>query len=286
MLYGEPWTAGATPLRKVFDKGQARGTGIAAFNDGFRDAIKGDRDGGAPGFVQTGDRIDGVKDGVTGSIGNWTKDPADAVQYCEAHDNLTTWDKLLQSASHESDELRRQMQCFAGFLVLTAQGVPLLHSGQEFCRTKHGNSNSYNAPDEINRIEWSLKKTHRRVFEYYKSLIAIRKAHPVFRLRTGDDVRRRLAFIDDVAHPKCFAYTLDAKGLHGETWSRAVLLHNGDGEERTLGLPAGSWEIYVDHERASTTALAKATGAVVLQPHSGMILARMTEEEPASDKEA
>ncbi len=66
IVYGEPWTAGPTPLRRTMDKRHVHGRGLAAFNDGFRDAIKGNRDGGAPGFVQVGDRIDGVKDGVTG----------------------------------------------------------------------------------------------------------------------------------------------------------------------------------------------------------------------------
>ncbi|MCK4657917.1 MAG: type I pullulanase [Phycisphaerae bacterium] len=273
MLYGEPWTGGATALRRITDRAQVRGKGIAAFNDGFRDAIKGGRDGGGPGFIQTGDRIDGVKDGVTGSIGNWTEHPSDAIQYCEAHDNLTTWDKLVQSAPHLPDDIRKRMQCFAGFIMLTAQGVPLIHSGQEFCRTKHGNNNSYNAPDEINRIDWSLKRANFEVFEYYRSLIALRKAHPVFRLRNGDAVRKYLAFVDELSHGKCFAYTLDGSSLPRESWSQAIVLLNGDSVDQTFSLPKGQWQVHADHQRVSVEPMRKAKGSVTLKSHSGMVLA-------------
>ena len=273
LLYGEPWTGGTTTLRRVTDKGQVRGKGIAAFNDGFRDAIKGDRDGGGPGFIQAGDRVDGVKDGLTGSIGSWTEHPTDAVQYCEAHDNFTTRDKLVQSVPDVPEDIKRRMQCFAGFLVLTAQGMPFIHSGQEFCRSKQGNSNSYNAPDEINRIDWSLKKTHADVFAYYKNLIALRKAHPVFRLRTGEEVRRRSAFIDAVPHPKCAMLTLDGSDLPKERWSRAVVLLNGDAHDQTFALPEGEWRIHADHERVSVEPFGRAAGDVTLRSHSGMVLA-------------
>ncbi|MFH0980367.1 MAG: type I pullulanase [Planctomycetota bacterium] len=274
MLYGEPWTAGATTLRRVTDKGQVRGRGIAAFNDGFRDAIKGDRDGGGPGFIQTGDRLDGIKDGLTGALGSWAKDPADALQYCEAHDNLTTWDKLLQSVPRVPEDIKKRMQGFAGFIVLTAQGIPFIHSGQEFCRSKKGNTNSYNAPDEINQLDWSLKKVHADVFAYYRGLIALRKAHPVFRLRTGDEVRRRMAFMDQVPHFKCVAYTLDGTDLPGEPWSRAVVLLNGDGNDQMLLLPEGEWHVFADHERASVQPFQRAADYVTLKAHAGMVLGR------------
>lgn len=274
MIYGEPWTAAGTTLRHTTDRRQVRGTGIAAFNDSFRDAIKGDRDGGGPGFVQVGERIDGVKDGVAGSIGSWTEHPTDTIQYAEAHDNLTVWDKLVQSAPDVPDDIKKRMQCLAGFIVLTAQGIAFIHSGQEFCRTKQGNNNSYNAPDEINQIDWSLKRSNADVFAYYRGMIALRKAHPLFRLRTGDEIRRRLAFIDDVPCHKCVAYTLDGADLPGELWSAALVLLNGDSNDQTFTLPQGRWSVHADHERASIDPFRETDGSVTLQSHSGMMLSR------------
>ncbi|MCP4590753.1 MAG: type I pullulanase [bacterium] len=275
LIYGEPWTAGGTTLRRTMDRNRVGGTGIAAFNDGFRDAIKGDRDGGPPGYIQTGERIDGVKDGLTGSIGSWTQDPTDTIQYAEAHDNLTTWDKIGQSVPDMPEDIKKRMQCFAGFVVLTAQGVPFIHAGQEFCRSKHGNNNTYNAPDAINQIDWSLKQTHAEVFAYHKNLIALRRAHTVFRLRTGEEVRRRLAFIDQVPHHECVALTIDGVGLSGEGWTRAVILLNGDQHDQTFTLPKGVWQVHADHEQASLNPLREVEQSVALRSHSGMVLGRI-----------
>jgi len=162
--------------------------------------------------------------------------------------------------------------------------VPFLHSGQEFCRTKRGHRNSYNAPDDINRIDWSLKQTNREVFEYYRGLIALRWAHPVFRLRTGDEVRRRLSFIDRVPHPKCIAYTLDGSDLPGEDWPRALVLLNGDSADQSFSLPDGRWQVYADHQHASTTPTREAAGSVTVTPHSGMVLALSRQEPHDAEK--
>ena len=159
LIYGEPWAAGPTPLKPITDKSQVRATGIGAFNDSFRDAVKGGRDGGAPGFIQVGDSVDGVVKGLMGGIHDWSHDPVDAISYFEAHDNLTAWDKLIQSTGQASEETRKQMIRFGALTLFTAQGMSFMHSGQEFCRTKKGSSNSYNLPDDINRLEWSRRKT-------------------------------------------------------------------------------------------------------------------------------
>ena len=274
LIYGEPWTGGATPLPQAFDKGQSRGTGIAAFNDHFRDAIKGDRDGGGPGFIQVGDRLDGIRSGIPGAIDDWALNPSDAIQYCEAHDNLTTWDKLTQSAGDQPEDIRERMQCFAGLIVLTSQGIPFLHSGQEFCRSKGGNHNSYDAPDQVNQLDWSLKKQHFKVFIYYRGLIAIRKSHPIFRLRTADEVRPRLAFLEGVSHPRCIAYTLDGRGVQGESFSSVLVLLNGDSGEQSFALPEGEWTVYVDADRADPSSLGLTRNRATLPPHSGMVLAQ------------
>ena len=272
LLYGEPWTGGSSGIARVTDQSVIRGTGIGAFNDHFRDAIKGDRNDGPPGFIQAGDRIDGIRNGLAGAIRDWAQDPTDAVTYGEAHDNLTTWDKLLQSVPDAPDGMRRRMQRFAGLLVLTSQGMPFLHAGQEFCRTKGGSHNSYNAGDAVNQIDWSLKKTNRDVFDYYRGLMALRKARPAFRLRTRQDVERRLHILDEVPSPRCVAYRLDSRGLPGESISAVLVLLNGEATDVTFQLPAGQWKIVADADRAGTAVFAEAVGTVPVVAHSGMVL--------------
>lgn len=274
LIYGEPWVAAPSGLDAVTQKEHVAGTGIAAFNDCFRDAIKGDRDGGPPGFVQTGERIDRIRQGILAATNGWATEPADVVTYCECHDNLTTWDKLIQSAPGSTYHLKKRMQRFAGFLVLTAQGIPYLHAGQEFCRTKWGNRNSYNLPDAVNQLDWLLKRRSRDVFAYYRGLIALRRAHPALRLRSTAEIRERLTFADDTPSPRCLACTLDAAGLPDEPHAALLLLLNGDHRDHDFPLPAGTWQVLADDYRAGPQPLAELGNAARVKAHSGMLLAR------------
>ncbi|HRX84540.1 MAG TPA: type I pullulanase [Phycisphaerae bacterium] len=271
LVYGEPWTGGATPLRPITDKEHTRGTGIGAFNDHFRDAIKGDRDGGSGGFIQNGSRAGDIVKGLMGAIHDWSQDPVDAIAYCEAHDNLTTWDKLLQSVPYGSDEVRRRMMRFAATTLFTAQGMVFIHSGQELCRSKQGNSNSYNAPDEINQIDWFLKKQSADEFAYYAGMIALRMAHPAFRLRTRGDVEQRVHF-ETPPDGRCVIYRINSRDLPGESAAEILVLLNGATDPVTFTLPAGEWSVYADAFRAGTSVLIKTAGTVQLPAHSGMVL--------------
>jgi len=271
LLYGEPWVAGPTPLTPITDHCHIRGTGIGAFNDHIRDAIKGDRDGGPPGFIQVGDRVDGIRHGLMGAIHDWSVDPVDSINYFEVHDNLTVWDKLVQSVPDGSYALRKRMVRLATMIVLTSQGMVLLHSGQEFCRTKKGHSNSYNAPDSINRLDWSLKKTNADVYAYHRGMIALRKAHPVFRLRTRAEVEQRVRF-EDPPHERCVVCVLDGAGLQGESAERILVLLNGRRKGTMFTLPEGRWSILADGNRAGLDGLGEVETKVIVRAHSGMVL--------------
>ena len=57
LIYGEPWAAtgpDGTGVAKITDKKVVKGTGLGAFNDHFRNALKGEPDGNSPGYVQNG----------------------------------------------------------------------------------------------------------------------------------------------------------------------------------------------------------------------------------------
>jgi pullulanase len=273
LVYGEPWTGGATTLEPITNKHVVRGSGVAAFNDHFRDAIKGGRDGGESGFIQTGRNRDAIMRGLAGAIDDWSLDPLDSVNYFEAHDNLTAWDKLLQSAPEASEEFQRRMMRFASLILLSSQGMVFMHSGQEFCRTKQGSHNSYNLPDAINQIDWCLKKQHLGVFDYYRGLIALRKAHPEFRLRSAEEVRKRVSFPrGDEQAEKVILYRIDVGGLPGADHEITLAVFNGDSNEQTVALPGGEWSVVVDADRAGSDVFATVEGSVTLPPHSGMVL--------------
>ncbi len=274
LVYGEPWTGGASGLAQITDQQRVAGTGIGAFNDRIRDAIKGGRDGGASGFVQTGVSGDAILRGIRGAVGDWAKEPGECLTYCECHDNLTTWDKLLQSVPDEPLEVKKRMQRLAGLIVMTSQGVAFIHSGQEFCRGKGGNHNSYNAPDSVNQVVWGLKREHRDVYDYYRGLIAMRKAHPAFRLRSAEEIRRRIHVRKDVPTERCLAWTIDGAGLPGEDHSVTLVLLNGERADAVFSLPPGRWRVLADADHAGVETLREAEGTVRLVGHSGMVLAR------------
>jgi len=244
VLYGEPWSSGFSPMQgQPADKSAIRHTGIGAFNDHFRNALAGSPNGSEAGFLQNGSRRDVLMLGLEGSCRDWAGSPAQAINYMTCHDNLVLSDKLrwFNPAASEQDV---QAAMKLGYLLLfTAQGVPLLHGGEEFARTKCGHGNSYNAGDEINQIDWSLKARNYALFIYTRDLIRLRKAHALFRLRTAEEIRERVKFLP-APSDHALLYWIDGAGLAGEGWAEACVLVNGEAAaELEFTLPHGRWSI-------------------------------------------
>jgi pullulanase len=130
-----------------------------------------------------------------------------------------------------------------------------MHSGQEMLRTKRGNSNSYNQPDAVNMINWDLKRTNMDIFEYYKGLIALRKAHPMFKMATRQDVKANLKFFDQdlgIGVPgRCVAYRL-TRGNSGDSWNEVLVMFNANPNAVTFTIPEGDWTVVVNGDQAGT----------------------------------
>ena len=241
LLYGEPWAAEASPIDgQGMDKSALEGTIFGAFNDEFRDALKGSREGPSEGFIQRGWHRDDVLCGLLAQPA-WVGHPTQVVQYLTCHDNLCLYDKLVISRPDQPDPARARMAALGYFLVLLAQGVPVLHAGDEFFRTKQGDANSYQSPDSINQIDWRRKGEFSALFRHVRELIALRKAHPLFRLRSREEVAQRCRI-----HPHPWGDTIvleiSGEGLPNEPWRRALLVVNGSPDTECLfDLPAGEW---------------------------------------------
>jgi pullulanase len=258
IIYGEPWTGGETPITPI-TKGSQRGRGFAVFGDHFRDAIKGGVFDLTKGYVQSGNYVDRIKQGIEGSINDFAESPIEAVNYVASHDNRTFWDRLIVTTRGErnvTDEDRKRMNRLGAVLVLTSQGIPFLHSGQEMLRTKRGEYNSHNKPDAINMIDWQWKKDNLDIFSYYKGLITLRKAHPMFRMKTREDVKANLKFFDDDlgigVPPRCVAYRLTC-GNSGDSWNEALVLLNPNPTKTTFTIPGSDWAVVVDDHQSGVT---------------------------------
>lgn len=286
MVYGEPWAGGSSAI-EIVHKGQQRGHGWSVFNDHYRDALKGNVfDAREAGFIQSGRHVDRVKTGIRGAIDDFADNPLESINYVECHDNHTLWDRLIISTVDDariSHDDRRAMCKLAAVILLTSQGIPFIQTGQAFLRTKHGDHNSYNRPDSINMIRWVQKARNFDMHLYYRSLIALRKAHPLFRLETAEQVRQGVFFLDDhlgytVPHG-CLAWLIeDVTGR--DTWQRALVLVNSNPRVVEISIPAGEWETYVNGHQAGELPIAPRKGAarsstVSLTPRSAMLMAEM-----------
>ncbi len=256
MIYGEPWAGGPTPV-EVTHKGMQRGKGWSVFNDTYRDALKGNVfNARETGFIQSGVNAEAVKVGIRGAVDDFTAAPVETINYIECHDNHTLWDRLMISTIDDAritDAGRRAMDKLGAAILLTSQGIPFIQCGQEFLRTKGGDHNSYDKPDPINMIRWRDKARHLDVYEYYQGLIALRKAHPMFRLASAEEALSAISFfenhLDLPVPPGCIAYQIEDVTATDE-WTRALVLINGNSKSVRLTIPEGKWELFCDGKQA------------------------------------
>lgn len=225
LMYGEGWTGGESPLysdRLAYKWNSYAFGRVGLFNDNIRDAIKGGTFNQYDmGFVSGNkNTVSILRRGIAGSVKHpqlndapeacWAYEPTQAINYCEAHDNNTLWDKLKISAKNYSEQEQIKMDRLAAAIVLLSQGMPFIQLGQDFLRSKprilaEGEEpndiniychDSYNAPDFTNSIKWHRKKEYKEVFEHYKALIRLRKSSRLFRLSTKEEVAAHLQFMD------------------------------------------------------------------------------------------
>ena len=273
ILFGEPWTGGASPLQQKTDKGAIRQMPVGAFNDDFRNALKGSPDGNDPGWIENGSKRDALKGAML--LSDWFESPGQSINYMTCHDNLVLWDKLAVSMPNADDGLRLETMKLGFLALFTSQGVPFMLGGGEFARTKGGNSNSFEAPDSVNEIDWALKREHLDLFKYVRDLIGLRKAHPMFRLRTRPEVQSRVQFLN-TPDRDTLMFTINGKGVPGEKWKRVcVVLNSANEADAAINLPPGDWMMALDEGGApavDTTTATSASGKIRVRHKSGVVL--------------
>ena len=258
ILHGEGWDLN-TPLAaelKANQKNAEKMKGIAHFNDNIRDGLKGSVfEEKESGFVNGKENMeDRIKKGITAGIDydrntSTYLDPEQVLTYVEAHDNHTLWDKLELTNSGDSEEVRKQMHKLSSSILLTSQGIPFLHAGQEFMRTKYGDHNSYKSPDSINQMDWLRRATFNNEVDYMKGLIELRKKYPAFRMTSAEQIKTHVSFID--APKNTVTYTIE-----GNKHEYFTVAHNANKEAVEITLPSkGPWQVLVDGKQAGSKPL-------------------------------
>ncbi|MCI5578357.1 MAG: type I pullulanase [Oscillospiraceae bacterium] len=192
LLYGEGWTCGESTLceeQRAVLKNAEQLPNYAFFNDSFRDAVKGSvfrkKDKGYVNGNADDWHFKPIKCALTGKFDNdfWASDPRQTINCVECHDNLTLFDKLKKTLYKAKKERLLLSDKMAAVFVLLSRGMAFIQAGQEFLRSKNGESNSYNKPDSVNCIKWDTLTKNKSIAEYYRGLIAIRKR---FRAQFGE----------------------------------------------------------------------------------------------------
>lgn len=291
-VYGEGWTAGDSPLpadRRALKENVDKMKGIAVFSDDIRDAIKGHYSNAADRGFATGKpgNEETVKIGIVAatahpqvdySKGNNSKfpyagAPTEIINYVSCHDDLTLTDKLAKSMPGSTEAARQRAARLAQTIVFTSQGTPFIFAGEEVFRDKKGVHNSYKSPDSINAIDWTLKSRNSAQFDYYRNLIALRKAHPAFRMTTAEDIARNIVF-DKITTPNVISYSI-RNNANGDQWKEIKIVFNGSDTPFAAKIPRGDWTVIARDGELNPEGLGSSRGGTVMvEPVSALILAR------------
>jgi pullulanase len=122
-------------------------------------------------------------------------------------------------------------------------------------RSKNKDENSYKSGDGINMINWGGKRAHRKTFEYVRDLIALRKAHPAFRMGATTLIGKHLVFVDTDDDQFVIYQINDAPG---EEWKNIMVVFNGSKDPRTIEFPEGNWKQVVNGRQVNQEGIGKA----------------------------
>lgn len=293
-VYGEGWLADNSPLpmeQRAVKDNISQMEGIAVFCDDFRDGLKGSTfDEQSPGYASgnINGNYEPVKFGIVGATEHPQVDfngllysswpyaaaPSQVVNFVSCHDGYTLVDKLkLSVLGDDAENELVPIDKLIHTVLLTAQGIPFIRGGEEVIQDKQGNPNSFNAPDEVNQIDWSFKDKNLDFFNYLKGLIALRKAHPAFRITTVEGIQQWLHFLD-TGDSGVIAYTL-GEHANGDEWMEILVAYNGNRGEAEINIPEQEWTVVCRDGQINLDSEEKISGGkVIIAASSAIILYR------------
>ena len=219
-----------------------------------------------------------------GQPAGYAAQPGEVVNYVENHDNLTLFDLLaLRLPRDLSREQRARAQVLGVAFTAFSQGVAYLHAGVELLRSKSLDRDSFDSGDWFNRLDWTARENgfgsgvpprHRNAADWpwmkpaladariaptaaeirwardaSLDLLRIRASSTLFRLRTAEDVRRRLRFpnVGPAQDPAVVVGQLDGTGYPGAAFREVLYLINVSAATRTVTVPEAAGRPYVLH---------------------------------------
>ncbi len=279
IFYGEGWSMATNMTKPGLDLAvqgnSAKMPGFSFFSDTIRDLLRGsvfynDQPGFVSGAHCSKDELEACFMGVP----QWASEPYQSINYVSCHDNNTLYDRIVLAAPEAPRETLVRMNNLAAAFSILSQGVPFMQAGEELLRTKPARKgtfdhNSYRSPDRINSIKWEdlEKEEYQKNVEYYRGLIAFRKAHPALRLMTREQVWKQVHPIR-IDNPHAVAFHVEDK-THD-----IFLVFNADTHDVMVHLPEGKWDMHIHDTAAGTGALERISHWAHCAPISATVLTR------------
>lgn len=296
VLVCEPWGGG-------YDPAGFSERGLGSWNDQIRNGVKGENPVNGLGWIfghwYGNNNPARIRSYVNGTL---TRDehglfqkPEYSVNYLESHDGYTLGDfiriGLKEADAHQViknvdsfiklSPQQLKLNKLAALYLFTCQGITMIHSGQEFARSKvipenvnvademEGmiDHNSYNKDNETNYINYEHSKVNQELVDYYKGLIKLRNTFPAFRKAKYEEI----TFYDSNENEFALGFHLS----HGGD-QFIVLLNANPSKEEKFNLPDGKWDILVNQNNAGIKILDTITEEVVLESSTGVVLKRKT----------
>ncbi|MBH10663.1 MAG: pullulanase [Candidatus Marinimicrobia bacterium] len=284
IIYGEAWD----------NRGQEfSALGWGSFNDKFRDVLRGDlydfsKKGFLFGTYRPNESKDDLKTIITGTLlnnGGIYDTPSKSINFLEVHDNYSFSDFLRISTEKNStnelikDKLNHitltpqifKINTLAAIILLTSQGIPLIHQGQEWAHSKiiaptqkpdpdvgKMDPNPYNKDNETNWINWEETNQNQDLINYYIGLISLRNTYPELRRSSTRDI----VFLD-VENEFGLGYMIRN--------NITIFLNSNPSDILNVKLPPGKWLQVVNSNAVNLNGLRITEGYVNIQATSGAV---------------
>ena len=283
VFYGEGWSMSTNITKFGYQMATQVNSkmtpGFAYFSDTIRDALKGSVfNNTEQGFISgaTG-KESTLESCFMGLAYPWCSTPTQSINYASCHDNMTLFDRIVNSTPDASREDQIKMNNLAAAVYMTSQGIPFVHAGEEMLRSKPKkdggfDENSYQSPDSVNKLKWDdlNSEEYQDVYNYYKGLIAFRKEHAALRMTTAQDVKSNITSMTGL-DKNVLAFKING-GVNGEVADNLFVIFNANETETEVEHPEGKWNVYIDDKNAGTEVLRSAKGTVKVAPISALVL--------------
>ena len=291
VLVGEPWGKRYFPQRMSELE-------FGVWNDVFRNGVKGENPFDRKGFIfgqwERGLNKDNIAKLLTGSLqkdGGLVPDSRYTVNYLASHDGYTLGDFIRLSVrkrektvlpdhrDHVSlDPKELAWHKMFAFILACSQGIMMMHAGQEFARSKviaeekgvddpykgELDHDSYNKDNDTNYLNFEDLALNQELYEYYRGMIALRKAFP--ELRSAD--RLKITVLRPKENEFAVGYV-----SRSEQRTCAVLINASPDKKTVFELDGSSWTVFADRESASVNGLREiAENRIELLPGSPLLL--------------